>query len=345
MANLRIKTFLTAVGTGCHVDVLVELWSANKATLLATKVLEGGASISEDYPYWYNLTAGTTYVISVTNLSTNDTQANFDLNDGGSLVGQAVQEGTTFDFSFVASTNDIHLDGFAIITNCSPVGIVSQINNTTGRIDLLNNGSVIGNIPNLAVIDGWTNTYYSETTNFCSEIGNLSWVVSVLESKVCNTNNTTNQPVAVAYSGSKPTGLNLEFGINNTWTLGTWNLTLNRFEHTFQNVPNSENPVTVAYRIQDCTNEVGGSFTTCSEGNINPSGDEQYKVTINRTGTCATKIGWSVTDDVTTVSNFVTISQTQTEIEFTGLPSGVLYFFAVEIATNTTIDTVMVSSF
>lgn len=703
MPNLRIKTFLTAVGSGCNVDVLVELWSVGKTALLASKVLEDAGGVIEDYPAWYNLVSGTGYVISVTNLSPNDTQAHYDLNDGGSITGAIVQEGVTFDYAFVASGNNIHLDGFAIISNCSPVGITSQVNTTTGRLELLKAGSVVGNIPNTATIDGWSNIYYTtsavfsvnrtegdcisglkrtfftfsnytgvvkyassednfdnwstaiaptfqlnlvpgvahhlkfrddanpsfvvdvqftpsactgsipatpipndefvytnapliiakesgaglvikrnntivstitgsgatthsytptaagnytivatnangssaesitvvvanlntslssgiidymvrqncvekngmkgcrfefvpavlgtslanynfsytpdatktntkiireaankwfiqiengttgginvtisnsndshthnawsnscdhsgcptccednqrsvsvvangatlnatwsgvlaawqklnwyntnipqstnqtvtnysgaiidpnqpvifqaqptqvdtngtcyyhgwtryiyrqhlSTSNFCSEINKLAWVSSVLLNKTCNNDNTTNQPVAVSFAGTRPSGLNVEFGIGLNWAAGTWNQALNRFEFTFQNVPNSSTPVSVAYRIQGCTTQVSGQFTTCP---VQVVGTKAYTVTVTEKCTASPKVGWSQTNDVSTVSNFVTLAATQTEIDFLNVPTGTVYFFAVDTVTNATLITKNVTS-
>lgn len=166
MANIRIKTFDTAVGTGCNVDVLVELWSTGKSQLLKSAVLEGATSNVEDYPQWYNLTPGTTYVLSVTNLSPNDTQANYSLDDdNGTIAGQAIPAGNTNDFSFVCPSSNLIVQGFGIINACTSVGITSSLNATTGRLELKRNGTVVGNIPNTATIDGWTNIFFNNATS------------------------------------------------------------------------------------------------------------------------------------------------------------------------------------
>lgn len=181
MAQLKTNSFQVAENVGSVVDVLLQLYNANKSILHVERLIKGRRNTDPEISYdnLFDLQPNTNYVLRLTNVTRSNSTASFILIDdvaGGIFYKQAnnanvsgtLAAGESGEYTVVvgAAPGDARLESSATIANSTPV-VTSVLNGT--NLNLVRGGNVVGSIPNVVSFPAtpaaaYPNPYYINAT-------------------------------------------------------------------------------------------------------------------------------------------------------------------------------------
>jgi hypothetical protein len=171
MPQFSTNSFQVSENVGSVVDVLVQLFSADKSVTHVQRLILGRRTSDAeiDYPNLFAMQAGTNYVLRVTNVTKSNSTATFILTDDGDstsykqpnnqnvFANLAAGESVEQTVVVPAGRFNARLETSASISNSTPV-VTSQVNGT--NLNLIRAGNVVGSIPNaVSFTSNGSNTY------------------------------------------------------------------------------------------------------------------------------------------------------------------------------------------